>query len=87
MASEPKAQESDIDWEPPAEVETVAAANPESTAEELNEKDLPPAARNIVVESGRYPELPEIPPDSPLAETAKAGDKETEAPDAGDKET
>ena len=42
--------DADVDWEAPA-----VAKDDGMPAEE----DLPPAARNIVVESGRYPELPE----------------------------
>lgn len=54
------ADEPEIDWEaPPApDADETTAAN--------SDDELPPSARNIVVESGRFPELPENPEDSPL---------------------
>ncbi len=58
----PAAAETEV----PAEVETTAEQNeaapklPENaTAEERAENELPPTARNLVVESGRYPVFPE----------------------------
>jgi general secretion pathway protein A len=61
MAKADTADEADVSREAPAK-----PAAPATAMDDFNEADLPPSARNIVVESGRYPELPEIPADSPL---------------------
>lgn len=70
------AEDAEIDWEAPPVVENTDKAPAENDPSEINEEDLPPAARNIVVESGYYPALPEIPEQSPLAE---ADETENEA--------
>jgi type II secretory pathway predicted ATPase ExeA len=83
----PNTGDADIDWEPPG-----AATKPD--VESMDESELPPAARNIVVESGRYPEVPETPeaapvpvadptPDAnpPSANDAMATQEDVETPD------
>ena len=50
----------------PAETPSPIAEKSIAEIANTNEEELPPSARNIVVESGRYPELPEVPDDSPL---------------------
>jgi hypothetical protein len=49
----------DIDWESPPATKAVEAAPAENDSVAIDESNLPPSARNIVVESGRYPELSE----------------------------
>jgi len=54
------AGETEIDWEAAPTTEAVDEAEAQNDSLIPDEKDLPPAARNIVVESGRYPELPDV---------------------------
>jgi general secretion pathway protein A len=76
--------EAEIDWEAPPVAENTNDAPAENDSTEFNEEDLPAAARNIVVESGHYPELPDIPEDSPLVSDAEpvAESKSAPGPDA-----
>jgi type II secretory pathway predicted ATPase ExeA len=49
----------DIDWETPPATKAVEDAPAENDPTAIDESELPPSAQNIVVESGRYPELPD----------------------------
>jgi type II secretory pathway predicted ATPase ExeA len=62
----------EIDSEAAPASEPVDDAPAGNDAFAIDEDALPPAARNIVVESGRYPELPESPDESPEAAAAPA---------------
>jgi hypothetical protein len=76
--------EPELGWEEPPVAEVVAekpvapapAAKAVTAIDEIDEQDLPPAARNIVVESGCYPNLKEMmrksaePPAKPSTETS-----------------
>jgi general secretion pathway protein A len=96
-----QACEPELDREPaaaagtevPAEVETTAQQTeaapklPENaTAEERAEDELPPTARNLVVESGRYPVIPEsavesAEPAAPVFESASVDSIKDDEPD------
>ncbi|MDH4073270.1 MAG: hypothetical protein OEV41_09220, partial [Gammaproteobacteria bacterium] len=69
---------SDIDWEAPPRTEVIDEADAGNDSLIPDEKDLPLSARNIIVESGRYPELPDIVADSPIR---AAADREKAAPE------
>ena len=61
------AEDTEVGWEAPPAAEING---------EPDEEDLPTAARNIVVESGCYPELPQIPETSPVVAQAAAHKEE-----------
>ena len=80
-------EEPELGWEAPpvAEVVTEEADEPAPAAKDVDEQDLPPAARNIVVESGCYPNLKEMmrksaePPAKPSTDTSIDTPVESEA--------
>ncbi|MDH3442088.1 MAG: AAA family ATPase, partial [Gammaproteobacteria bacterium] len=73
--------EPEIEWEAPPVPEPGASESADG------EDELPPSARDIVVESGRFPELPEVSQESPLTATDElAAEPEIESdvqPDPG----
>jgi type II secretory pathway predicted ATPase ExeA len=62
----------DIAWEAPPADESANITKAENDPLATDEDELPPSARNIVVESGRYPELPEDPVDAAKGDAGPA---------------